>query len=303
MIPAKPLPKPRPKFRFPFQKPQRLPKGYTVTLCAAILCEQGNRIAMAVDTKISDETLSADTPAMKFVDVRNWTLLFSGPMGDGLAITRAFKERVEGLEHESANAVISIADAVFHERINYLSSYPVLLPFNLTYEKFEREGQQIFPTEYHAEMLRQIDINSRAVNIQLLLCGWGQYEPTLCTIDTVNGVTPREKEGFAAIGSGGAIANTLLMYYAQSSLNSVHPDMSWPNALLSVCAAKFFAERAEGVGRHSWVRIVSRQQDPVWMTSDEIAEIKQWWNKWAAPATPANDKQDWIREKIGSRVK
>jgi len=274
-----------------------------MTVCVAAICEMGNRIVMASDSRIGDDVMSADTPIAKFVSFKNWTVMFAGKIGDSRAITKAIKRTVENSPVTVDEvAMMHIAQRAFTEQKMEIASFPILSSHSLTHAQFVQDGKKRFTPTEHARITNEINQNGYGFDAQLLVCGWGQYEPTLFTLDE-KGLVHRDTEGFAAIGIGQTSAYTMMMWAAKNSLNSFHVDANLWATILYVAGAKFFAERTDGVGQNTYVRIATRGMEQIFaLTSDDIANLRQWWNTTMAPCSAANNIQDAVAGMLRDRI-
>lgn len=274
-----------------------------MTVCVAAICEHGNRIVMASDSRIGDDVLSADTPIAKFVSFKNWTVMFAGKIGYSRAITKAIKRTVE---NSSTNvdevSMMHIAQRAYIEQKMEIAAFPILSSHNLTHAQFIQDGRKRFTPKEHARITNEINQNGYIFDAQLLVCGWGQYEPTLFTLDE-KGLVHRDAEGFAAIGIGQISAYTMMMYAAKNALNGFHIDANLWVTILYVAGAKFFAERTDGVGQNTYIRIATRGTEEIFpLSSDDVARLRHWWNTTMAPGSAANNIQDEVAKMLGSRL-
>jgi 20S proteasome alpha/beta subunit len=274
-----------------------------MTVCVAAICEHGNRIVMASDSRIGDDVMSADTPIAKFESFKNWTVMFAGKLGDSCAIVKTIKRTVENSPTKVDEvAMMHIAQRAFTEQKMEMASFPILSSHNLTHAEFVQDGKKRFTPKEHARITNEINQNGYGFDAQLLVCGWGQYEPTLFTVDE-KGLVHRDREGFAAIGIGHISAYTMMMWAAKNALNSFHIDANLWVTLLYVAGAKFFAERTDGVGTNTYIRIATRGMEQVFaLTSDDIANLRHWWNTTMAPGSGANNIQDGVAEMLRERI-
>lgn len=274
-----------------------------MTVCIAAICEDGNRIVMASDCKIGSEGfMSADMPVSKYFDMENWTVMFSGTFGDGTAISKDIHRRLTVNGSNTGSGMIQIASSAFQKRIAEVSSFPVLSPFDMSLEEFKKEGKDTFPAETHSELSADIKRNADNFTAGIIVSGWGyrEFAPHLFTVDRF-GVTPRDTEGFAVSGSGSYAAQAMLMFHAQTSLKCVYKGMSMATAVLYICAAKFFAERVDGVGRNTMLRIATRGQRSA-RNLNCVDEIRAWWNKYSSPGLVATDQEAWANELVRKDV-
>ena len=179
---------------------------------------------MASDSQIGDENISADTPVAKFISFKQWTVMFAGKLGDCRAISKTIKAAVEGSpSNVDEAAMMCVVYKAFIDRHGDVSAFPVLSPHKLSHAEFVRDGKKRFTPTEHARLTSEISRNGLMFDAQLIVCGWGQYEPTLFTVDQ-GGLVPRDLEGFATIGGGQISAYTMMMWAAKNSLNSFHLD-------------------------------------------------------------------------------
>jgi len=126
---------------------------------------------------------------------------------------------------------------------------------------------------------------------QFLVAGFDESDtPHVLSIDG-SGPLLEDSIGYAAIGSG--------RYNAKFSLNShpYRPRMSLPLAIYCVATAKFDAERAEGIGKQTFMSVLRPNQwyldnSVPFMEEDIIDEIRVAWE--SLPTIP-----DGIEEHIG----
>jgi 20S proteasome alpha/beta subunit len=258
---------------------------------------------MASDTQIGDDALSADTPVSKFLSFKNWTIMFAGKLGDSRAVVKAIRSAVEGSSSTVDDvAMMHIATRAYKSRSAEMASFPVLSPHNLSHDQFEKDGKKRFTPSEHARITREISQLGWSFDAQLLVCGWGQYEPTLFTLDQ-KGPIPRDAEGFAAIGTGEMAAATMMMYASKNALNSFHIDTNLWIGLIYTAGAKFFAERTDGVGKNTNIRIATRGMEQVFsLSSDDIETLRHLWNTRMQPGSAANNTQDEVAEMLRDRI-
>lgn len=274
-----------------------------MTVCIAAICEMRNRIVMASDSRIGDDVMSADTPIAKFISFKNWTVMFAGKLGDSRAIVKGIKRAVEtSLTTVDETTMMHIAQRAFTEQRTEMASFPVLSSHNLTHTEFVKGGKKRFTAREHARITSEIEQLGALFDAQLLVCGWGQYEATLFTLDQ-KGLVHRDAEGFAAIGIGETAAYTMMMYAAKNALNSFHVDANIWAALLYVAGAKFFAERTDGVGANTYISIATRgTQEIILLTAGEIETLRHLWSARMQPGSAANDSQEEVAKMLEGRI-
>ena len=64
-------------------------------------------------------------------------------------------------------------------------------------------------------------------------------------------------------------------------------DSDMESAIYQVCAAKFMAERAPGVGKHTLVLCLRDDGQTKWIFKTHIQQIRDFWEKHGRPKVPA----------------
>jgi hypothetical protein len=98
---------------------------------------------------------------------------------------------------------------------------------------------------------------------------------------TARGAIQEHEIGFHAIGAGGALALAALY---PTPLFRFQPSV--PRIVYNLCAAKFAAESASGVGRTTTVLVIPRDDRGSVLFSDDVDQIRRIWTKRGKPPVP-----------------
>ena len=89
-----------------------------------------------------------------------------------------------------------------------------------------------------------------------------------------------DKPGFCAIGSGTWAADTILRYLGQSV------EKTLEETIFNVCAAKFSAERSDGVGKHTYLFAKRFNSVMFSWNAGMMEEIRKAWDEKCCPRVP-----------------
>jgi hypothetical protein len=169
----------------------------------------------------------------------------------------------------------------FQERVSGVAADRVLSRFGLDMQEFLRNGKKNFDSGTFASLcneIRQVTLSDLA----FLNYGFDKDgTPHLFCIDEPGESRILDKPGFCAIGSGLYPAESLLHYLNQSRFRTLE------ETVYNVCAAKFMAERASGVGKDTFL-FVSKHGSSGFSYKDEdlVFTIRDEWDKYGAPRLP-----------------
>jgi len=151
----------------------------------------------------------------------------------------------------------------------------VLAPIGMTMEALERNSERQGLTE----KLERVDLGC-----QLLVAGFDWAgDGHIFTVENPGIGHNHDLAGWASIGSGAFSAISTLLHH------SVNHEMELARVLYHVCEAKFMAESAQGVGRHTVVKVLNATtpiQAPSELSEDFIATIRSDWEKEGRPRVP-----------------
>jgi hypothetical protein len=244
-----------------------------VTVCIAAHCSDKARktdqsvIACCMDAELS-RGFTSSGPHLKWerLSAKLAAMLAAEDLAHADALLNEIRERILDTERFSIDAgiepyggpeiarpmaladlmsLLSQARAALTERL----ASDTCLPPGLSLDRFYTEGRKILsPTAYHDVWSRLSDFY---LQCDLLIVGFDRY--TIPHILTVGEEPPvqHDRGRFQAIGSGADVAHSILSAYDHTGIED------WKETAYRVLAAKRAAERAEGVGAHTLLSVVS----------------------------------------------
>jgi hypothetical protein len=274
--------------------------GSGMTVCIAAMADVGKSIVIACDSMISTGEVSGDRVAFKIYPLgtneKVWVAMMAGDdISQVSPVIQEANSRLLGIQANqlTTEAVGNEFVAAYQSVRRKYAQDQILSPFGITMEDFRNNGLQIFGDSYRevAADLTRIDLGC-----QFLLAGFDRDgDGHILSVSNPGIVKHHDPVGFWAIGSGSYSALSMLFYH------SIRADLPLPLILYHTCEAKFMAESAFGVGKHSTVQIIthdSRPQDLVYEQSQEfVSEIRRAWETDGRPHVP-----QWAIAGIGSDI-
>jgi hypothetical protein len=131
-----------------------------------------------------------------------------------------------------------------------LSASSVLNPYGITIEELKEVGANFFGGDFNGELLRRIDGNARSITDQMLITEWGGTPLSAMVYEVgPDGDGLHEAAGFAAIGSGSQMAQTMLVLLGQGR----HRTLA--ETIFNVACAKFSSEKSGDLDVGKWTTI------------------------------------------------
>lgn len=266
---------PRPPLRIRSVR-TRLEMGRRVTVCIAAIALDGRRPSDARLVTISDTMLegdlSSDESAVKTeMFHEDWASFVAGDVTTLVPIIDEAKACFTGQPNTLKNARDSFKSA-WKKHVVQIAEDRVLGRFGLSMEEYLKTGKLRFTEEVFnslATEIRQVDLGA-----DFLVYGFdGEKRPHVFHVARDGTDAVYDKPGFAAIGSGANAAHTVLWYLGQNI------DRTEAETIYNVCAAKYMAERASGVGRKTFL-FVKTQGRGFFVTKTGMEErIREAWEK------------------------
>jgi hypothetical protein len=171
------------------------------------------------------------------------------------------------------------------------SSFDSLNPFDMTMDEFKKSGIKSFGEDFHAETLRRINQKAGLFGDQLLVTGWGKAPHSVMIYEvSPSGDWLHMASGFAAIGSGGQMALTMLLQLGQARYRTL------AETIFNVACAKFSSEKSSGldVGQMTTIYVSRKrteQEDEGKIYGDfiqkqEIQQLRELWDGYLKPRVP-----------------
>jgi RNA-directed DNA polymerase len=128
----------RPFLRKPYIKPP-LPRK-RMTVCIAASCENGKKVAVATDTRLSFAGIASDSLAAKFVWMGDWLIMFAGDPGRFELFLEELR-KFPSLERTSLHETINSA---YRQMVSKVCAHGALARYNLTMDDFKKLGLETF---------------------------------------------------------------------------------------------------------------------------------------------------------------
>src|ERR1700728_2840205 len=255
--------------------------GFGMTVCVAGMADAGKSLVLSCDSMISTGEFSGDHVAFKLYPLAAATGIWSAMMcGDDIShVWPVVQEANERLIRIGWDAItedsVGRAFAEAYQAVRRMHAQDeVLSPFGVTFEQFRSDGPRIFGDSYRevASELAQIDLGC-----QFLLAGFDRDgDGHILTIENPGVIRNHDPVGFWAIGSGANSALGILFSH------SMRGDLPLARVLYHICEAKFMAESALGVRKHTTVRVLthdSNQWDHTELNKASIESIRTVWER------------------------
>ena len=239
-----------------------------MTICLALVCEEGKSLVAVADRMVSVEFLSLEfEQSNRKIDLlaRNFAALTAG---DALAHTdliRQANEEISGMSQPSVIAAASAVEECFIQHRQKLAEKLVLRRVGLDYATFLEQQGNLSP-----ELVSGLVSEYQAVEleVEVLIVGVDASGAHLYQITDPGVATCFDSIGYAAIGSGLPHAEGFLTeadYSAQISLN---------RAIWLAYVAKRRSERAPGVGsRFTDIMTIDRQNGVRFLSQQNLEQL------------------------------
>jgi len=249
-----------------------------MTVCIAAMAR--DHIVAVSDTMIAGGTISTDGNTNKQESIApNWLAMFSGnDISPALPITHRV---MECLKERSCNlgVVRSCLKSAFKQQLSELAADRVLSQFGLDMATFLESGKDMFDEGTFGALCAEL----RAVvfdDLQFLVYGFDDdKQPHIFNVHRAGEDTVLNNPGFGAIGSGSYAADTILYYLNQSRKCSLEESIA------NVCAAKFVAERAQGVGTATSLFVKRHGSIGFEYKTNLVERLRKEWENAGAPRT------------------
>jgi hypothetical protein len=258
-----------------------------MTVCVAALCENGQKVVVATDCRLSYAGIASDSLAGKLYWFGDWMFLYAGNPSHIELINEELR-RCPPLERTT---IYDTVLAAYHRAKSKYLAHVVLSPFDLTMEEFKAEGLKMFGEKTHAHLSEEIESEGVYFNEHLLVVGWGDHENS-ANIFQIGSTTLESHalSGVAAIGSGAEVALSNLLLLKQARYSGLG------NTLYAVASAKFSAEMSQDVdvGANTmmyvaWKRLPNEnplQRTGRFVREEEVGWLRKAWEEYGKPRIP-----------------
>jgi hypothetical protein len=267
----------KPRFRrFPF-RPKRLLKRKSVTVCIAVACKSGEYVVSCTDGALSQGGETFDSTLTKMAYFDDWQLMYAGEPSNADLIMENIRHETHALTRQNIQATIRRA---YRQRLAQWVSDFVLAPYGMELDEFKKRGRQILTDQVAAQVAKDMNNAASQFNEELMVVGWGAMRHAVMIYGmNRDGAWSGLLTGIGAIGAGAEVARATLLLYG------INRSSTLEDTLYAVAAAKFSAERCDGVGRNTTIYVSRKRnkEDPKgrrvgdFLTSQEILGLRRLW--------------------------
>ncbi len=256
-----------------------------MTVCIAVTPRFTTSIVVATDTLLSSDINSArgEPKFTRLSPKLPWIVMFAGASHRFRPIVEGMREHLGDGESPrlAVETVVNSAEHTYQRELEGLVNAEVLAPYGLSRREFIENGLKWFGEARYGQLLAQI--NELDLGIELLVAGLDGYAQTQMFAVSSRGVVERMALPYHAIGSGAYLALGTLYQLAHFP----GPDLA--ETVYRVCAAKFAAEAAPGVGAETHLMVFDFLLGTwTWLLDpDRVREI---WRSRGQPPFPAAAK-------------
>jgi hypothetical protein len=251
-----------------------------MTVCIAALADVGKSLVLVCDRMItSGSDFIGDAIASKLFplsDRYQWWAMISGE--DITRVVPVLELAVEKLValpqpqntcREVERAVVSAYQEIRLQKCED----EVLSPIGMTLEEFKNLDPR---DPYLSDDMRRVDLGC-----QILVAGFDfAGDGNIFAIENPGSPQNLNPIGFGSIGSGSHRA--LGMFYH----HSVNYEMDLPTVLYHALEAKFMAESALGVGKHTTVKVIRSGVHDLYDSTGPLTTIREAWEAHGKPKVP-----------------
>lgn len=257
--------------------------GEYMTICIASYWGK-DELIVALDTMLSTEFTTADMMAIKVRSIAPtwWTCFAANDISSVIPIYDRVRAKLKSGDN-TLKVVSDIFAESYGEELLQKSERTVLSRFGLDMKEYlsgiPKLDSNVSISLYH-------EIRSVALDADFIVFGYDAGgDRHIFTVSNPGNVQNNDIEGFAAIGSGGMVAQMTILGYG-----STLPGDEL-KSLYRVCAAKFMAESAIGVGRVTGLIYFRKDGSAGAVDDSDIRPIRELWQKEGKPHTPSQIKE------------
>jgi hypothetical protein len=263
-----------------------------MTVCIAAASDNGEYMVTATDGLLSAGDVTGESVIAKMLWMGDWQFMYAGlPAYFSLIneeMEKIYFDNPEAFSRRNVQETVRRAYRVVCSRI---ASADSLNPFDMTMDEFKQMGSETFPEPFHRELLRTINDSARQFTDQILVTGWGDFPRSVMVYEIgPSGDYLHTTAGFAAIGSGAQMAQTMLLLLGQGR----HRTLA--ETIFNVACAKFSAEKSTGldVGKITTIYVSRKRTDTdepdklcgSFVAYEDIDELRTLWESHLKPRIP-----------------
>jgi 20S proteasome alpha/beta subunit len=223
-----------------------------MTVCIAAKAKN-SVIVTASDMKISVGHTSSDVVMLKIQRVHDfWHVMIAGKIAQTYPVLEMIEEGLSKIDKPKVEDIRSIAKSIYSSYGRALAEEKVLSQLGLDLKDFIASREKLGDVMYQQLMA---DISRVQVGCDLLIVGHDHRgRPHILAVSTPTDDHPSfitDYPAFAAIGSGGYLADTILHSFSHYSRDNIE------DTIYHVACAKFMAESASDVGPTTYLQVIS----------------------------------------------
>jgi hypothetical protein len=261
-----------------------------VTVCIAVACNQGTQVIAVTDGKLSYGDICGDVKLPKMAWFGDWMFLYAGEPAQTDSILEEIRMELlkipDCLSREKIQATVRRA---FKKRFAKWSVDRNLPAYDMEMDQFTKKGRKIFGDQKFTELCREIEKDAVNFREELLVIGWGKTIAALMLYEVNrDGARSHALHGLATLGFGADVAMSTLL------LLGCGRDVPFEDALYAAAAAKFAAERCDGVGKDTTIFVThkriaeddSQKAPGCFIPQDDISILRELWEEYSKPKIP-----------------
>lgn len=275
-----------------------------VTVCIAVGCDceiagKKPKIIFVSDLLLSVGFTSSESTIKVRRLAKGWTIMFAGrDVSHAPSVIHTAGIKLEGQDKTGAfQAATAIAESYQLVRRVQLEN-KFLGTYGMNMKEFLSQGRKIFPESHYLNLIYEMERYD--LGCQFLVAGFGSDEakfPSFFTVSNPGEFSPLDDIGYGAIGSGDANAISYLARRNQDEYQSCE------RSLYTAIAAKHLAEKAEGVGKQTFVVVAECGNDtPCFLDEPSIEEISKMWRDEEQNIMPKDLEQRISRLGVNSKA-
>lgn len=258
-----------------------------MTVCIAAACRNGEYVVSCTDGALSQGGETFDLALTKMTYFDDWQIMYAGEPSNADLILENVRQACRApLTRENIQATIRRA---YKKRFaEWIADY-VLAPYDMDMDEFKKKGRKIFTDQTAAQLTREMNNMATEFKEELMVVGWGPA-PHAVMIYGMNQTGPWSGllTGIGAIGSGADVAIATLL------LHGITRNSTLEDTLYAVAAAKFSAERRDGVGRNTTIHIGRKRRRGdrkgihvgEFLTPQEVRGLRRVWLRYGRVHVP-----------------
>jgi len=234
----------------------------------------------------------------------SWQFLWAGlPSNTDLILENVRQELLTNTKALTRERIQHTVRKAYRKRlVEWIADY-ALAPYDMSMAEFKREGKTTFTDEIATKLARDIEDAAASFREEVMVVGWGKTPISVM----IYGINQSESwsgslTGLGAIGAGREVAMSSLL------LHGITRNSCLEDVLYAVAAAKFAAERCDGVGRSTTISVSRKPRSTdgpedkadKWLTNDEVDGLRRLWEEHGRPRIPDEGQDAMLR--IAQRI-